>query len=230
MKAVVYSLWGNNPRYTDNAIRCAKIWKQSGTNWEPVFFVGIDVSDQIKSKLIAEGGKVLESPRNVKNPLFWRFAFRDCERFIVRDTDSLPCSRDLNAIQLWEKSGMTFHVIRDHPHHTNPMMGGLWGAVVSEIPKTVKFDCSKPRSMDIREIYNSDQRFLSSHVWPKIRSRTFQQDFCTRHLFPDAEPFPAPFPDNNDGWRFCGEVYDETGNPRSFDWEMRVNWMTNGNR
>lgn len=36
--------------------------------------------------------------------------------------------REAEAVKEWLSENKTFHVLRDHPHHTAPIMGGLWGA------------------------------------------------------------------------------------------------------
>ncbi|XP_037801800.1 uncharacterized protein LOC119596566 [Penaeus monodon] len=48
--------------------------------------------------------------------------------FFVRDSDALLLEREAEAVKEWLSENKTFHVLRDHPHHTAPIMGGLWGA------------------------------------------------------------------------------------------------------
>ena len=230
MNAVVYSLWGNDPRYCLNASRCARRIRELLPEWTPVFFLGSDVNVKTRDALLAENCLLLKPPKESPNPLFWRFFFRDTsfDRFIIRDADSIPIPREIESINRWIASEQPFHVIRDHPHHTNPMMAGLWGAITSQMPdiKAWLKSFQVPSGNDVSLIYDSDQRFLAARLWPLIRDTTFQHDLCTRHLFPEATPFTAPFPDSQEGWRFCGEVYMEDGSPRDHDWEMRINWMT----
>ena len=50
------------------------------------------------------------------------------DHFIIRDADSRLSRRDFCAVEEWLKSGKMFHVLRDHPSHSNfPISGGLWG-------------------------------------------------------------------------------------------------------
>ena len=44
--------------------------------------------------------------------------------FMSRDLDSAPTQREADAVQEWLRSGKTLHVMRDHPSHTFPMLGG----------------------------------------------------------------------------------------------------------
>ena len=73
---------------------------------------------------------------------FWRFwaaADPTVERFISRDVDSRLMPRDAVAVAAWIRSGRGFHVIRDHPSHSNyPMSGGLWGAVRGALPQVME--------------------------------------------------------------------------------------------
>ena len=44
--------------------------------------------------------------------------------FMSRDLDSAPTQREADAVEEWLRSGKTLHVMRDHPSHTFPMLGG----------------------------------------------------------------------------------------------------------
>ena len=45
--------------------------------------------------------------------------------FMSRDLDSVPTQREADAVEEWLRSGKTLHVMRDHPSHTFPMLGGF---------------------------------------------------------------------------------------------------------
>ena len=44
--------------------------------------------------------------------------------FMSRDTDSVILPREVAAVHEWLESNQTFHVMRDHPNHCVPMLGG----------------------------------------------------------------------------------------------------------
>ena len=46
---------------------------------------------------------------------------------IVRDTDSRLGIREKLAVDEWLDSGKKLHIMRDHPYHRVPMLGGMWG-------------------------------------------------------------------------------------------------------
>lgn len=165
-----------------------------------------------------------QSP-TVKNGMFWRFAaydLKDCERMVCLDADSRINSRLVEALALWQESHQPFLAIRDHPHHTLPMMGGLWGVVKGDWMASMQklIDSFQPSRLDgTRDaIYGTDQKFLSEVIYPIARkSGILELDSCTRNLFPGSTFFPFTL----DEPRFCGEVYTAKDVPRPGDWEMR---------
>lgn len=65
--------------------------------------------------------------------MFWRFLVADDEtvdRYIVRDTDSRLNEREARAVDAWIASGKKYHILRDHPSHSQATVsGGIWGGV-----------------------------------------------------------------------------------------------------
>ena len=47
---------------------------------------------------------------------------------LSRDLDSRLSAREEAATREWLRSGLAVHAMRDHPLHTQPLMGGMWGA------------------------------------------------------------------------------------------------------
>ena len=59
----------------------------------------------------------------------WRFfptLDTQVEIFMSRDLDSPIKPREVEAVDEWVKSEKALHVMRDHPAHGVPMLGGLW--------------------------------------------------------------------------------------------------------
>ena len=62
--------------------------------------------------------------------MFWRFApMADpyVDEWHSRDLDALMLPREFDAVQEWKNSNRTFHVMRDHPHHHDAILGGMFG-------------------------------------------------------------------------------------------------------
>ena len=77
-------------------------------------------------------GRPLEDAREVY-PLLWRFLPSldpQVSVFLSRDLDSRITAREVAAVAEWLGSpgGEAVHCMRDHPEHTMPIMGGMWGA------------------------------------------------------------------------------------------------------
>ena len=61
------------------------------------------------------------------NKMNWRYLpmlDQHVDRMLARDTDSEINSREAAAVYEWLESNYTFHVMRDHPAHNKPIMGG----------------------------------------------------------------------------------------------------------
>ena len=50
------------------------------------------------------------------------------EVVVSRDLDSRLTAREQAAVEDWLETGLTFHVMRDNPHHGTEILGGMWGA------------------------------------------------------------------------------------------------------
>ncbi|MDA1277245.1 MAG: hypothetical protein O2960_24810 [Verrucomicrobia bacterium] len=220
MNVVSFSLWGNLPMYCQGAIRNAELMPKVYPGWKMVVYADDSVPREVTAKLFKLGVELRKPP--FSNGMFWRFfaaTGKDFERVIFRDTDSRINDREARAVREWVESEKRFHVIADHPHHTPVIGGGLWGTRGHvELEK----DDSMLLKNDRNVTYNSDQIWLRDTMWPVVKSDVLIHDFCYHSRRPGSKPLPAKFGD----WRFVGEVFDETDKPRSFDWEMRMNWMT----
>ena len=61
------------------------------------------------------------------NPMNWRYLASmnpQIDRILVRDIDAEIIPREQAAVQQWLESEYTFHVMRDHQFHGEPIMGG----------------------------------------------------------------------------------------------------------
>lgn len=230
MNAIAYTLFGNNPLYVVGALRNAEMIETVFPGWKAVFYLGDDVPPDTADRLMALGAIVRGGDRGIKNEVFRRFLIADdasVERFLVRDTDSRLLLRDYRAVQAWIESGLPFHAVRDHPHHTPPLMAGLWGGTTGLLPNMhgmILESGFANQPFNRETLYGADQTFLARYVWPQVYGRCLEHDSCTRHIYPTALPFP-------DGCqlgdaRFVGEIVDANEVPNPIGWQMRINYMT----
>lgn len=205
--------------YAIGAVRNAQLISEIYPKWQMVVYHAPEVPQETLQALAKLGVDLRPTPGC---SMFHRFLINDdlkVERYLVRDADSRLNKREAGAVAEWIESGKSFHVIRDHPHHPQPMQGGLWGGTTGKF-----LMLGSPMStvnMSDRS-YGADMRFLAQRVWPEIKDDCLQHDLCTWRQYVGAKPFPASFGD----MRFAGEVFDQDDTPRRGDWQRRANYLT----
>ena len=54
---------------------------------------------------------------------------RSVTMMAVRDLDAQLTGRESAAVTDWlEQTDQPYHIMRDNPHHTTEILGGMWGA------------------------------------------------------------------------------------------------------
>ena len=129
-KIISYSLWGDNPKYTIGAVRNAELTPIIYPGWVSRFYCGESVPTEIIKTLISLPNTevIMMDVDGDWTGMFWRFyACEDSDIVLSRDTDSRLSLREKLAVDEWLSSDKDFHIMRDHPHHTVPILGGMWG-------------------------------------------------------------------------------------------------------
>jgi len=138
-KIISYSLWGNTPMYTIGAIRNAELAETIYPGWICRFYVGDDVEEDIVNKLKSFDNTeviIMEDTIPDWQKTIWRFnaiTNEGVDFVILRDTDSRLTTREYNAVIEWINSGKYFHIMRDHPYHTEAILAGMWGCKPKEL-------------------------------------------------------------------------------------------------
>lgn len=131
MKVVSYSLYGSIPMYCVGAIRNAEQVKKKYPGWKCLVWHDDTVQNDTLNKLSSFDHVILKDMSSSGIPgMYWRFLCLDVqeiEMFCVRDSDSRITDREVAAVNDWLKKDKTLHLMRDHPHHNYPVMGGMWG-------------------------------------------------------------------------------------------------------
>ena len=204
MKIIAFSLWGNNPKYTIGAIKNADTAEELFPEWICRFYIGKSVPENILTQL--------ENKPNVQlvrmnedgdwSGMFWRFhpcSEDDVDVVLSRDTDSRLTQREKDAIDEWLESDKGFHIMRDHPWHGAPILGGMWGCKKG----TLREMSSLIDSIEKGDFWQVDQIFLRDYIYPLVKDDSFVHDeFFER----------KPFPTKRNNLEFIGEVYDENDN------------------
>lgn len=199
-KVVSFSLWGNLAKYNVGAVKNAALCREVYPGWTPRFYVGTTVPPATLRELRELGAEVIEKcePGDWSG-MFWRFeAASDPEVgvMISRDCDSRLNPREAAAVAEWLKSQSQFHIMRDHPAHCAPILGGLWGAKAPLLHNLSALIGAYAKG----DFWQVDQNFLRQVIFPRVRKTAMVHDefFC-------GTRFPTP----RLGHEFVGQVFDE---------------------
>ena len=201
-KVISFSLWGDNPKYTIGAIKNADLALSVYPEWICRYYVAKSTPNDIIQELKQRHNTeilIMHEEGNWES-MFWRFyAASDpsIEVMISRDADSRVDKREKEAVDEWLDSDKDFHIMRDHPQHGVPILGGMWGArnkVVFNL-----YDLAQNYTKG--DYWQVDQNFLREKIYPLIKENNVTHD-----EFFDQKPFPSP--------REGGLDYE--GNPENF--------------
>ena len=233
MKIISYSLWGNNPTYLQGAIENAKLASLFYPDWISYFYLSSTVSKDFQDTLKNVQNVVIVKKDYVDDDdsrgMFWRFepiSFKKATHVIIRDTDSRLSIREGLAVADWIDSEADVHIMRDHPYHNAPILGGMWGIkgglifdIISEI---LKFNPTDKKGQD--------QLFLNKLIYEKVMTGQFSQK--VHDPFYEKKAFPGKSgrgKDNNNVW-FIGQCFNSSGLPNSVqDIDTLLNHETNNN-
>lgn len=221
MKCIAFSLYGSDSRYLTGAVENVRMARGFYPGWTT--HVWIDSKDKVRlfgPDLSHTRVKIHYIPAWCRNGMFARFLIHDLpgvERYIVRDVDSRFSRREVEAVNEWIKAGTQLHVIRDHPWHNQPMMGGLWGWLKD--PEHDFHMGTICRQAAVVAGYGKDQEFLARTVWKFARSGTVH-DSCG--AFDGRVTWPA------DGPGFVGEYVSATGKPNETHRRIRSEFLAKG--
>ena len=216
VKVISFSLWGQNPTYTEGSIINAELAKTYYPDFECWFYIHVesvpeDIVNRLKEienvKIIFKTGDI-----NKIKPMMWRFEAideDDVEIMMSRDTDTRFLLREKLAVVEWLKSGKIFHIMRDHPHHFYEILGGMFGT--RKIPEINNWKSEMDNVIQTgQKMY--DQDFLREVIYPKIVN-----DSIIHATFHKKEAHCEDFPLQYDSeYKFVGEyVYSDESRSQS---------------
>jgi len=209
MKLISFSLFGSEAVYVEGLLRNLETVSIKLKDYVPIIFLDHSSDARLVDKIQDLGGIVrLRSSGWAANGTFWRFLAlfeSQAERAIFRDADSDILDRDIFAIRAWENSGKKFHIMRDHPLHSAPILAGMWGAETQEARNFIY-----PEDfINYSEAKGEDQNYLAK-IYPLIVKKALIHDdfFCYERT---AQRFPIP----RVGFEFVGEPLDQFGASQS---------------
>lgn len=204
-KIISFSLWGDNPKYLNGAIRNAELARELFSDWTCRFYFGQSISWEFREKLVVISPLI--EIYHMKVPGDWRMMFDrfrpvfdpDVDVTIVRDCDSRLSLREKVAIDEWLASPYGFHTMNDHYLHSVPIMGGMWGMKRDTLPA---FQYLMENWIK-EDRLQTDQEFLAQEIWPRVKDNCLRHDDGYYNHLWGGKPFPTPF----DGINFVGASY-----------------------
>jgi protein O-GlcNAc transferase len=208
MKNVVaYSLWGDAPMYWIGAVRNIEQVKNYFPGWICRFYIDNSCDEELIKTIKGDNVEViLVDSKDSFHGMFWRFWASEEEEtdvFLSRDCDSRFSDREVAAIKEWLSSNNDFHIIRDHPYHSVPILGGMWGCrngLMREIGLSKLIE-----QWGKYERKGIDQEFLAKLVYPLVKDKALEH--CDFNLNFGGKL--TPFPTKRENFEFVGDVFDE---------------------
>lgn len=206
-KVISFSLWGNNLTYGLGALTNAQLAKLYYPDFECWVYIHKDsvpeetiaaLSEQSNVRVIFKSGDL--NDLSIK-PMMWRFEAIDdpeVEIMLSRDTDTRILEREKLAVEEWIKSGKKFHIMRDHPHHTFRILGGMFGTRKLNDLCWIDLISHFPRHGD----RDYDQKFLEEKIYPVIKDNSVIHSSFHSYEGENITPFPTPYTNKH---KFVGE-------------------------
>ncbi|MEQ1830311.1 MAG: hypothetical protein ABL921_30420 [Pirellula sp.] len=203
-RIVAFSVFGSDPMYLDGAVRNAVLVASVYPGWSARFYVSEEIPTDCIDRLLDSGAEVVSRKRvGLIDGMFWRFlpvSERDVDAVVMRDVDSRLTHREFAAVEEWIESGFSLHIMRDHPQHKVPILGGMWGCRGGRITDMDR----QVAAWGLWAKKGQDQDFLRDVIYPRFRYD------CMVHseFYQYAGESVRPFPISRDGGEFVGCVYD----------------------
>jgi len=150
---ISFSLWGDSPFYNVGAIRNAEAAQIHFQGWVCRYYIGPSTPNSTIEQLKTYDNTevIMMEEDEGWDGMFWRFyAMTDPEVgvMISRDVDCRLTNRDAHAVNEWLQSGKAVHIMRDHPMHGEPIMGGMWGCRTKELCSIIYRIIYEPQGLE----------------------------------------------------------------------------------
>ena len=174
---IVYSLYGDNPRYTVGAIKNAALIHHL-PDFTARFYVGESVPSWVISTLECFDNVEIWPMMGAEDcrAMFWRFyalAELNYDYILIRDCDARFNARELAMHREFVESGKEFHIIKDHPTgHNYSISGGLFAAkqiALHDIHKLIS-------AWEPKNRYGDDMLFLEKMIFPRVAGNALIHD------------------------------------------------------
>lgn len=184
MHYLCFQIWGSDPTYL--------VGLRENLRLCPTFYPGYTILVYKDRNLSLPWLKnypceVIEEEDRGWYNFFWRLHFFDdrqqFETVAFRDADSRPSSKEAACHFKWQATGCEAYTMKDHPHHADPIMAGMWGiryGVLYDVKSLIKQWLPGQQLQ-----YGSDQKFLHHVVLPKVCKSLIR--YGRKWKFPDKK-------------------------------------------
>lgn len=221
-KIISFGLWGGDKKYTHGAILNVKLAKEYYPDYTCRFYINGTVPSKILTRLKSLDAQIWR-PISICNNYkrYYRLSIMfapPIDMFLIRDCDSRINAREAECVREWEASGYPVHIMRDHPRHTAPIMGGMWGAISNFLPARMLEDSLQRYTFKLSKGWrpvpsigksDGDQNYLRTEIWPSIKGNHLAHIRGKKLLHTDRN-----FPSSLKGKNFVGQIYDEHNVPQ----------------
>lgn len=203
-KLISFALFGEDPKYRTGMLANVRAAPHFYPGWKLIVYCDRINHDALTQEALGDAVECIlqkDTSQGVEG-MSWRFlaALRDdADVVLFRDSDSIFTQREVVAVQEWLASRKDTHIIRDHPYHRSPVMGGLFG--VRGRARALLAELVRARMLSHRLTeYGDDQVFLTKDLYPKVLKTAMVHTNCVR-FFPE---YTRPLPPDNPGDHFIG--------------------------
>lgn len=218
-RILAFSLYGDAPIYLRGAVENARLAPIRYPGWTARFYVSQEIPRTLIDEIEAHGAEtVAMTRRGTDDGMYWRFLAADehaAEAAIFRDVDSRLSEREVAAVDEWLSSGKQFHIMRDHPAHRWPIMGGMWGVrpgALAPLNKLIRGWKLRRRFLAYElGMVENDQAFLRAAVYPCARGDAVIHSEFFHFEGEDVRPFPVPAAPGE----FVGQIVAADGTPHA---------------
>jgi hypothetical protein len=135
---------------------------------------------------------------------FLQASMMEMDHFMPHHNDESLSSSSQHHHSDHHDHAIYFHVMRDHPDHIVPVMGGMMGMKRGLLQHAATLNATSMFQLVHRTlqrnprhlggVYGEDQQFLRNYLWPHVRHVTLDHDMmlerCQRHRSKHCREFP----------------------------------------
>ena len=219
---IAYSLWGDDPMYWVGALKNIELSKIYYPGWICRFYIDKNSKTELIETIKGDNVEViLVDSKDSFHGMFWRFWASedlDVDIFLSRDCDSRISEREVNAVNEWLESDKDFHIMRDHPYHTVPILGGMWGSRNGLMRKIEIIKLIEGWNQFQRK--GIDQDFLGKCVYSLITNTAMEHSEFGLNFGGETRLFQSKRVD----YEFVGDVFDSNNERHPDFWKIIKNF------